>query len=138
MSPHSVGEQVRLSPELQGLCASAHDGSGPRPPTEAAHLEQRGALHAPCMASRSRRDPLFCDSDYRNDTSIGLLGKTEGSFQSGVGDCKKAINLVRSSADASPPYGFMLLPGTTSSGFAMKLSSFSMSHTKSAPFIALE
>ena len=37
MSPHSVGEQVRLSPELQGLCASAHDGSGPRPPTEAAY-----------------------------------------------------------------------------------------------------
>jgi hypothetical protein len=32
--------------------------------------------------------------------------------------------LVRSSADASPPYGFMLLPRTTSSGFAMKLSSF--------------
>jgi hypothetical protein len=59
------------------------------------------------------------------------------SFQSVV-DCKKAINLVRSSADASPPYGFMLLPGTTSSGFAMKLSSFPVSHTKSAPFIALE
>jgi hypothetical protein len=54
------------------------------------------------------------------------------------GDCKKAINLVPSSADASPPYGFMLLPGTTSSGFAMKLSSFSLSQTKSAPFIALE
>jgi hypothetical protein len=35
-------------------------------------------------------------------------------------------------------YGFMLLPGTTSSGFAMKLSSFPVSHTKSAPFIALE
>jgi hypothetical protein len=28
---------------------------------------------------------------------------------------RKAINLVRSSADASPPYGFMLLPGTISS-----------------------
>jgi hypothetical protein len=27
---------------------------------------------------------------------------------------KKAINLVRPSADASPPYGFMLLPGTIS------------------------
>ena len=69
---------------------------------------------------------------------IGSFVKTEGGFQSGVGDCKKAINLVRSSADASPPYGFMLLPGTTSSGLAMKLSSFSLSHTKSAPFIALE
>ena len=55
-----------------------------------------------------------------------------------MGDCKKVINLVRSSADASPPYGFMLLPGTTSSGFAMKPSSFSLFHTKSAPFIALE
>ena len=46
------------------------------------------------------------------------------------GDCKKAINLVRSSADASPPYGFMLLPGTTSSGLAMKLSSFSLSQNE--------
>src|SRR5262245_33658852 len=54
------------------------------------------------------------------------------------GDCKNAISLLRSSADVSPPYGFILLPGTTSSGFAMKLSSFSLSHTKSAPFIALE
>src|SRR5580704_5050539 len=66
-----------------------------------------------------------------------FVRRTRHSFQSGV-DCKKAINLVRSSADASPPYGFMLLPGTTSSGFAMKLSSFPVSHTKSAPFIALE
>src|SRR5215472_12168889 len=55
-----------------------------------------------------------------------------------VGDSKNAITLARSSADARPPYGFMLLPGTTSSGFAMKRSSFSLSHTKSAPFMALE
>jgi hypothetical protein len=66
------------------------------------------------------------------------IHEDRGSFQSRVGDCKKVINLVRSSADASPPYGFMLLPGATSSGFAMKPSSFSLSHTKSAPFIALE
>jgi hypothetical protein len=32
----------------------------------------------------------------------------------------------------------MLLPGMTSSGFAMKLSSFFLSQTSSAPFIALE
>jgi hypothetical protein len=32
----------------------------------------------------------------------------------------------------------MLLPGTTSLGFAMKRSSFSSSQAKSAPFIALE
>jgi hypothetical protein len=55
-----------------------------------------------------------------------------------VGDSKNTITLARSSADVSPPYGFMLLPGTTSSGFAMKRSSFSLSHTKSAPFMALE
>jgi hypothetical protein len=55
-----------------------------------------------------------------------------------VGDSKNVITLARSSADVSPPYGFMLLPGTTSSGFAMKRSSFSLSHTKSAPFMALE
>src|SRR5262245_40852631 len=59
-------------------------------------------------------------------------------FQFVPGDCRNAISLPRSSADVRPPYGFMLLPGTTSSGFAMKLSSFSLSHTKSAPFIALE
>jgi len=56
------------------------------------------------------------------------------AFQFVPGDCKNAISLLRSSADASPPYGFILLPGTTSSGFAMKLASFSLSHTKSAPF----
>jgi hypothetical protein len=55
-----------------------------------------------------------------------------------VGDSKNTITLARSSADVSPPYGFMLLPGTTSSGFAMKRPSFSLSHTKSAPFMALE
>jgi hypothetical protein len=58
--------------------------------------------------------------------------------QLGVGDSKNIITLARSSADVSPPYGFMLLPGTTSSGFAMKRSRFSLSHTKSAPFMALE
>ena len=55
-----------------------------------------------------------------------------------VGDSKNAITLARSSAEVSPPYGFMLLPGTTSSGFALKRSSFSLSHTNSAPFMALE
>ena len=55
-----------------------------------------------------------------------------------VGDSRNTITLARSSADVIPPYGFMLLPGTTSSGFAMKRSSFSLSHTKSAPFMALE
>ena len=38
-----------------------------------------------------------------------------------------------SSPDARPPYGFMLLPGTTSSGFAMKRSSFSSSFLTKAP-----
>src|SRR5438445_7883861 len=52
-----------------------------------------------------------------------------------VGDSKNTITLARSSADVSPPYGLMLLPGTTSSGFAMKQSSFSLSHTKSVPFM---
>ena len=39
-----------------------------------------------------------------------------------MGDSKNIITLARSSADVSPPYGFMLLPGTTSSGVAMKRS----------------
>jgi hypothetical protein len=34
-----------------------------------------------------------------------------------VGDSKNKITLARSSADVSPPYGFMLLPGTAISTF---------------------
>ena len=45
---------------------------------------------------------------------------------------------VLSSLEARPAYGFMLLPGTTSSGFAMKRSSFCSSQTKPASFIAPE
>jgi hypothetical protein len=70
--------------------------------------------------------PLFRDRE--RDVTAQLV----------VSDSKNTITLVRSLADVSPPYGFMLLPGTTSSGFAMKRSSFSLSHTKSAPFMALE
>lgn len=58
--------------------------------------------------------------------------------QFALADSRNSITLARSSAAASPPYGFMLLPGTTSSGFAMKRSSFSLSQIKSAPFMALE
>jgi hypothetical protein len=53
-------------------------------------------------------------------------------------DCRKAMTFFLSSVDARPLYGFMLLPGTTSSGLAMKCSSFSSSQTKPAGFIALE
>ena len=49
-----------------------------------------------------------------------------------------AMIFFLSSPDERPPYGFMLLPGTTSSGFAMNRSSFSSSQTKPASFIALE
>src|SRR5262249_56066905 len=55
-----------------------------------------------------------------------------------VSDSKNTITLARSSADVSPPYGFMLLPGTTSSGVPLKRSRFSFSHTTSPPFMALE
>ena len=48
------------------------------------------------------------------------------------------MTLLRSSGDASPPYGFMLLPGTTSSGFAMKLSSFSFTGMKLGDFDLIE
>src|SRR5215813_11923891 len=49
-----------------------------------------------------------------------LLKNRDVTAQLVVGDSKNTITLARSSADVSPPYGFMLLPGTTSSGFAMK------------------
>jgi hypothetical protein len=70
--------------------------------------------------------------------AVLLSASCSGHTQLPVGDSKNAITLARSSADVSPPYGFILLPGTTSSGFAMKRSSFSLSQTKSAPFMALE
>ena len=54
------------------------------------------------------------------------------------GDCKKAINLVRSSADAVAHYTAYVVARHDIIGFRMKLSSFPVSHTKSAPFIALE
>ena len=53
-------------------------------------------------------------------------------------DRRKETMLALSAADASPLNGFMLLPGTRISGLAMKRSSLSSSHTKSALFIALE
>jgi hypothetical protein len=51
---------------------------------------------------------------------------------------RKAMILARSSAEAMPPYGFILCPDTTCSGLAMKRSSEALSHTRSASFIALE
>jgi hypothetical protein len=51
---------------------------------------------------------------------------------------RKAIILARSSAEVRPPYGFILLPGTTWSGLAMKRSSVALSHVKSASLMALE
>src|SRR5262245_4273395 len=54
-------------------------------------------------------------------------------------DCaRKPMIFFRSSLDERPPYGFMLLPGTTSSGLAIKRSSFSSFQTKPASFMALE
>jgi hypothetical protein len=56
--------------------------------------------------------------------AAGVSHKTKWNYSPLVSDCKKAITLARSSADASPPYGFMLLPSTISSGPAMKRFSF--------------
>ena len=53
-------------------------------------------------------------------------------------DRRKEVTLALSSADPSPLYGFILLPGTISSGFAMKRFSIASSQTKPALFIALE
>ena len=86
------------------------------------HDEITAAVRAPLCGAAT----LFRDREH--DVTAQLV----------VGDSKNIITLARSSADVSPPYGFMLLPGTTSSGFAMKRSSFSLFHTKSAPFMALE
>jgi hypothetical protein len=79
-----------------------------------------------------------------NDTSALTLGTSriervrQSELSAGRDRSQERNILALSSADASPPYGFMLLPGTSSSGFAMKRSSFSSSHTKSAPFSAPE
>ena len=64
--------------------------------------------------------------------------KSQPNYSPVVSDRRKASILALSSADASPPYGFILLPGTISSGLAMKRFSFASSQMKSALFIALE
>jgi len=51
---------------------------------------------------------------------------------------KKSTTLALSADEARPPYGFILLPFTTASGFAMKRSSVALSQTKSALCMALE
>ena len=103
-------------------------------------MAARGRLH------KEDNTVIPTDSELDEAQSPVDLGRLYGSgignrgvtAQLIVGDSRNTITLARSTADVSPPYGFMLLPGTTSSGFAMKRSSFSLSHTKSAPFMALE
>jgi hypothetical protein len=95
-----------------------------------------------CLAARKRIVPQvvavqFDQTEGGEEDAFGV-GAMADTPQLVLGDSKNTIILARSSADVSPPYGFMLLPGTTSSGFAMNRSSFPLSHTKSAPFMALE
>ena len=59
-------------------------------------------------------------AEQRKLTAVLKNRQHDVATQLVVGDSKNTITLARSSADVSPPYGFMLLPGTTSSGFAMK------------------
>ena len=131
-------------------------GSTNRPPFGVRDEPQDGG---PELGSRYRLvkfvapDPRRQKKDQSNDSrvwsskenwrgqveDVGYVAEARCNLaQLAVGDSRNAITLARSSADVSPPNGFMLLPGTTSSGFAMKRSSFSLSHTKSAPFMALE
>src|SRR5262245_27011851 len=103
-------------------------------------LPQRGLSHRPIGSSISRGP----GRDQSNPPApIGLATlfrdrERDVAAQLVVSDSKSTITLARSSADVSSPYGFMLLPGTTSSGVAMKGSSLSLSHTKSAPIMAPE
>jgi hypothetical protein len=53
-------------------------------------------------------------------------------------ESKKAATFFASSPDRSPLYGFILLPGTTSSGLAIKRASFVSSQIKPASFMATE
>ena len=97
------------------------------------HVRQRRAtqekLCASCVTSIAGNPTVF---------SRQLASSHQRHYLPLESERKKAITLTLSSADASPPYGFMLLPGTISSGFAMKRFSFASSQMKSAPFIALE
>jgi hypothetical protein len=106
-------------------------------------FSKAASIRGPCLPSAF--EPLAHASfatvmrDYSETIAAKNTACAEAeNAQLVAGDSKNTITLARSSADVSPPYGFMLLPGTTSSGFAMKRSSFSLSHTKSAPFMALE
>jgi hypothetical protein len=78
-------------------------------------------------AAAETRSPMRYAHCYAGLRPFSGIGKRDVTAQLVVSDSKNTITLARSSADVSPPYGFMLLPGTTSSGFAMKRSSFSLS-----------
>ena len=97
-------------------------------------------LTATAAASRSEAvDSLMgCDfTDGREIAPARFLARA-GRIQLLLLTSRKAIILVRSSADVMPPYGFMLCPDTTWSGLAINRSSVALSHTMSAPFMALE
>src|SRR5262249_20770486 len=109
----------------EGPCAASKSGSGAPPGERQWPVPSRRADQgSDCGAAQIHRSA----QNRQREVAAQLV----------VGDSKNTITLARSSADVSPPYGFMLLPGTTSSGFAMKRSSIFLSHTKSAPFMALE
>ena len=98
------------------------------------HVRRRRAtqekLCASCVTSKAGNPTVF--------SRRPLASSHQRHYLPLESERKKATTLTLSTADASPPYGFMLLPGTISSGFAMKRFSFASSQMKSAPFIALE
>jgi hypothetical protein len=123
-------------------------GRNEAPAGEPAHAEHGGfsplsrrlvyhRLRLPHASQQVLGVDLNCSESSRPPLPVAPPHSATAS-QRVVGDSKNTIILARSSADVSPPYGFMLLPGTISSGFAMNRSSFCLSHTKSAPFMALE
>jgi hypothetical protein len=119
-SVRSASRGVRVRPSASSASAFRKNSA------ERLHAPEDVMLYQNYQDFRQRRALVSRECQWRHDAQLAVT------------DSKNAITLARSSADVSPPYGFMLLPGTTSSGFAMKRSSFSLSHTKSASFMALE
>jgi hypothetical protein len=102
-----------------------------------AHSDQP-ALGGCSPRQGQRLDAAQLPISNSNTSSEASNGYQKCNYSPVESDRRKEVTLALSSADASPLYGFILLPGTISSGFAMKRFSFASSQTKPALFIALE
>jgi len=82
-------------------------------------IRAKALLTIAAVQAATTRSPMRNAHCYVAPATLLRDRECDVTAQLVVGDSKNVITLARSSADVSPPYGFMLLPGTTSSGFAI-------------------